>query len=135
MLRNPILRAVFLRFYAASLKRSWIKSSESAFDDARYRFSVLLGAPFVALTAILSVVVRHTSPNTLSAREAATIICISLVAAGLAVFHILGRLFSDWHKTPEIATRFEQPVSKGEIFVQVALWACVVMYCVLMTAL
>jgi small neutral amino acid transporter SnatA (MarC family) len=126
---------MFLRFYAASLKRPWIKSPQSAFDDARYRFSVPLAAPFVALNAALSVVVRHTSPATVSARAAAVIICVSLVAAGLLVFLILGRLFSDWRKTPEIAAPFEQPMSKWELVVQIALWSCVVIYCVLMTAL
>jgi hypothetical protein len=135
MLRSLILRTLFLRYYAASLKRPWIKSPLSAFDDARYRFSVPLAAPLVALTAVLSVVVRHTSPDALSARAAAIIICVSLVAAGLAVFHILGRLLSDWRSTPEIAARFEQPVNKWEIVVQVGLWSCVAMYCVLMTAL
>jgi hypothetical protein len=126
---------MFLRFYAASLKRPWIKSPQSAFDDARYRFSVPLAAPFVALTAALSVVVRRTSPETVSARAAVIIICVSLVAAGLLVFLILGRLFSDLRKTPEIAARFEQSASKREIVVQVMLWSCVAMYCVLMTAL
>jgi hypothetical protein len=135
MLLSRTLRTVFRRFYAASLNRPWIKSPESAFDDARYRLSVPLAAPFVALTAVLVVVVRQTSPDALSARAAAIIVCVSLVAAGVAVFCILGRLFSDWRTTPEIAARLEQPVSQWEIIVQVFLWSCVVMYCALETAL
>ena len=135
MRRSPILRTVFLRFYAASLKRPWIRNPQSAFDDARYRFSVPLAAPFVALTAIRSVVERRMRPDALSARTAAIVICVSLVSAGVTAFHILGRLFSDWSATPEMAQDFAQPVSKREIVVQVALWSCVVMYCGLMTAL
>jgi len=84
MFRNSIVRTVFMRFYAASLKRPRLKSAQSAFDfdDARYRFSVPLAAPFVALTAAIAVIVRHKSPHTLSAHAAAIIVCVSLVAAG-----------------------------------------------------
>jgi hypothetical protein len=129
------IRLMFLRFYSTSLKRPWLKGTNSAFADARYRFSVPLAAPFVAIVATLAVACRRVSPSSLSRQAAALLICITLVVAGIGTFIVLGRVFADYLKTPELALQSKQPPSVSEILVHIALWACVVAYCVLMICL
>jgi hypothetical protein len=131
----PIIEAMFLKFYSASLKRPWLKSAESAFSDARYRLSVPLAAPFVALTAGVVVMCRRISPTPLSRQNAAILICLSLVAAGVGTFIALGRIFKKYLKAPDLALQSNQPPGISEIVLNIVLWSCVVAYCVLMTCL
>lgn len=127
-----ILRSMFLRCYATSLGRSWLKSSKSAFDDARYRLSIPLAAPFVALMAVVVLVVRTVDQSLFSSRTAALFICLSLVIGGVGAYVMLGRFFDSYSENPEAALQFDQPTSVAEIALQVALWICVVAYCLLM---
>jgi hypothetical protein len=133
--RCGLIEAMFLRFYATSLKRPWLTNAESAFTDARYRISVPLAAPAVALIATLVVICRRISPTILSRQNAALIICLSLIAAGIATFIIVGKMFGRFVKSPELALQFNEPLGVSEIVLNVVLWSCVVAYCVLMTCL
>jgi hypothetical protein len=128
---TPVIRAVFLRAYATSLRRPWIKGADSAFRDARYRLSVPFAAPIVALVAMLIVIFRRVSPATLSRKYAALIVCFTLLAAGGGSFITLGKVFDNYLKTPELALEFDQPPSLSEIAFGVFLWLCVAAYCVL----
>lgn len=129
---GAIVRTIFLRFYAASLNRPWIKSPRAAFNDARYRLSVPLAAPFVAASGVAVVELRRFAPMMLSHRTRCVLICGSLVLAGVVVFIVLGRIFCEYLETPELVLSFNEPVSLIEIGVQVVLWICVVSYCVIM---
>jgi hypothetical protein len=123
---------MFLRCYATSLKRPWLKSAKSAFDDARYRLSVPLAAPFVVLMAAVVLIVKTVNPLLLSSRTAALLICFSLIAGGVGVYVILGRFFESYSKNSEVALQFDEPLSGVEIALQVILWTCVATYCLLM---
>lgn len=129
---KAILRAMFLRCYATSLGRPWLKSAGSAFDDARYRLSIPLAAPFVVLVAVVTLIVRSVNPAVLSGRMAALLICFSLILGGLGTYLVLGRLFKSCLETPEVALQFDQPMNTSEIILKIALWMCVGVYCLLM---
>jgi hypothetical protein len=123
---------MFLRAYAASLSRPWLKNSESAFDDARYRLSIPLAAPFVAMMALLVLILRQIIPSILSRRAAALLICGSLIFVGVVVYVALGRFFKRYTEQPELARRLARSSSPGEATMEVFLWICVSMYCALL---
>lgn len=129
---HTILRSIFLRCYATSLGRPWLKDAKSAFDDARYRLSIPLAAPFVVLIAVVVLVVRTIDPSLFSSRTAALFICSSLVIGGIGAYLMLGRYFGSCSEEPESALQFNQPISAAEVALQVVLWMCVVAYCLLM---
>lgn len=129
---QPILRSMFLRCYATSLKRPWLSGAQSAFDDARYRLSILLAAPFVVLVAVTALIVKKVNPTLLPGRAAAYLIGFGLILGGVGAYVMLGRFFKGYLTDPEAALQFDQPISISEIVFQVTLWICVGAYCLLM---
>lgn len=86
-------KAMFLRCYATSLRRPWLKDAESAFNDARYRLSIPVAAPFVVVIAAATLIARRVNPALQSSRMAAVIICSGLVLIGVGTYVTLGRMF------------------------------------------
>lgn len=127
---EKLIRTWFLRYYASSLQRSWLKSPEAAFGDARFRITISLAAPFILPFGIVSVVLRQAFPLSFSHQSMAVFYGMGVVIGNLATYFALLR-FGDLVRAPDIARNFSELESSSEIALRIFCGCCVVAYIVL----
>jgi hypothetical protein len=91
-----MIEGVFARYYASSSARPWIKSPEAACDDAIYRMSILIAAPFVLATALLELLFMKVDPTGLLRRYRAVLFTGGFLITSGAVYFALRSMFDSY---------------------------------------
>ena len=119
------LESMFLRFFASSLVRPWLRSPSAAYSDALFRVSIGVAAPFVCLVAILVLSTKATVPDLLPGRSAFFIVLTVYGALSPATYFTLDPRFRHYVETPErVRNDGEKPRTRGEVLFELVSWLC-----------
>jgi hypothetical protein len=87
--------------YSSSLRRPWLRSEGAGFNDAIYRLSVSVAAPFVLMLGLLIGSVKAVFPVLLPGRAAAYVFVAGFGLIGFLTVFVLNRRFADYEANGE----------------------------------
>jgi hypothetical protein len=127
------LERMFFRYYAGSIARPWIKTPESACNDAIYRMSILVAAPFVLCVAICGLLLIIFDPLGPIARQRAAVGVGEFILPNIFTYFILRSLFSNCTPTAQ-STRNGGAERKSDFVIDVVGGASVLGYVIVFVA-
>jgi hypothetical protein len=96
-----LVDAMFFRVYSSSLRRPWLRSEGAGFNDAIYRLSVSVAAPFVLMFGLLIGCVKAAFPLLLPGRAAAYLFVVGFFLIGFFTVFVLNRRFAAYEENAE----------------------------------
>lgn len=127
---DDVVNAAFLRLYASSLGRPWVKNLTVARSDAIYRLSIGVAAPIVLVLAILIGFLKYLFPNVLSGHTAGYLFVGEFAVVGLSSLFILNRKFDVCSELADRQALTPRPRTLADWAFDIISWVSIIGYVV-----